>query len=194
MLDDSSESFRLANEQIFLTYANVKHHFSLEHFRTKFFRLLGTLDKKVGLVDYVIAREYHKSKVPHFHIYTKFDGRFETINPRIFDFSHYSKVYHPNFSAVKNKHKVINYCTKGKEFITNMESKDMYPRWRVLLEDYHKGKISEYEFRIQLMYDMSPGSAAGFRNIERLMKIFPDDDHLLNEISNVEEYVAEKLK
>lgn len=197
-LDTESEGFRFKAQKIFLTYPRTLESMDAGWFRKRWMYEFRKLDRKVGVLDYIFAQETHKkpkgNSLHHVHVYVNFDGNFETENPRIFDISHYSKVYHPNVSSVRNRDKCINYVTKGRNFVTNMKDKDMYPRWRYLLDQYHRREISEYELRVQMGYEVSIGSAAGWKNFEKLLLLYPDPGMIEDEKNSLDKYAIKKLK
>lgn len=75
-----------------------------------------TLNRKV--VNYVIANEEHKDGNKHRHCYIELDGTLRAAVPvRFLDI----ESHHPNIEFVRSYKKVLKYCTKEKDYITNMD-------------------------------------------------------------------------
>lgn len=107
-------SFTIRCRSVFLTYPKCKT--TKEELFTK---LSAIIEKKdLSISDYIVAHELHQDGEPHLHAYLHFSGElYVTKNARFFDVDG----NHPNVvSAVRDPKRVVKYCAKEGDYITNM--------------------------------------------------------------------------
>lgn len=107
-------SFTIRARSVFLTYPKCK--VSKEELFTKLSGITATKD--LTIEDYIVAQEEHKDGTPHLHAYLRFSGElYITKNARFFDV----EGSHPNVvTAVRDPKRVVKYCAKESNYITNM--------------------------------------------------------------------------
>jgi len=108
----SENSYRANRKGFFLTYSkcgDLTREEVLAHLTTK-----GDIEK------YLIALESHKDGTPHIHAYLMYAKERNFRNSRWADITKGDRTIHPyDGGAVKNEFKVLKYCTKEDDFITN---------------------------------------------------------------------------
>ncbi len=156
-----TQKFRLNRKDVFLTYSQIKPSMDPKWFLN---RLKG-LELGAEIDEYCIAREPHKKGGHHVHIYIKFEEKVDIKNANAFDLYYYMKAYHPNVTGPKYKDRVLNYITKGKEFIKNF---DVRPEWKQILDE-----SEDYEdfYNAILLAGNSYKSYIGWRALEKLFDI-----------------------
>jgi len=117
-----TNNFRIQGKKLFLTYSQCAGNKK---------DLLGFLDDKLGGIDdYIVAEEKHKDGGTHFHVFLGLSKKCNVTNSRYFDWCG----YHPNVSKCKDEYRVMRYCKKENDFITNM-SFDTFQRVRDLAKE-----------------------------------------------------------
>lgn len=175
--------FRIARAHNYLTYAQTTKGMTPE-------KLLEHLTGIVGVVqEYLISQERHKDLGYHLHAYIK-HPRFESENVKIFDWTRYGKVYHPNIKAVKgDKYRLFRYIKKDGDYITNFDSR---PEWKRLVED----SDSEIEFYENILYSIG-GRITSFMGSKALFKLWdcksslPEEAPKIDKVS-INEYMRRK--
>lgn len=104
------------NKIFFLTYSQCD--LGLEGLLERIKRAFCLLKRKI--TKYVIANEEHKDGGKHRHCYIELDATLRAaVSARFLDMDS----HHPNIEFVRSWKKVLKYCTKEKDFITNMDVK-----------------------------------------------------------------------
>lgn len=104
------------NKIFFLTYSqcNVGAQILLERIKIAF------LLKNRNVTKYVIANEKHKDGGEHRHCYIELDAVLRSaVEVRFLDI----ESHHPNIEFVRSWKKVLKYCTKEGDYISNMDVK-----------------------------------------------------------------------
>lgn len=119
----TTKYFRLRTQRVFLTYPQCPIR------KDVCLALLADLlcDRWTetapnGMKSYIVAEEEHQDGNRHLHCFLEFEGRFETTNAKFFDLTEDESdtTYHPNVQAVKSMKKVVKYCTKEGNYLTNI--------------------------------------------------------------------------
>lgn len=106
--------FRFNARQVFLTYAQCP--VAPEDALTELENLLSP----VQILAHCIGREQHQDGEWHLHAYLRFNQKFNTRNPRAFDFNFGEDyIFHPNIRTVRSAGGVIEYCIKDGQYIIN---------------------------------------------------------------------------
>lgn len=139
--------FRIHSKQLFLTYPQcpISKEDALEQ-----------LKNICPVKDYVIASEMHQDGHYHLHCFIKLSVDLDTSNPRYFDLrgptqqqpnpqpnllgpgvAHFvgasplqTTVYHGNYQGCRSPKKVMKYCTKDGNYISNFDVAEMMNTWK----------------------------------------------------------------
>nr|QJB18726.1 MAG: replication-associated protein [Genomoviridae sp.] len=106
--------FRFDNKRVFLTYSQVGER-TLDSIYDFLSTLVDGRGEIVPIQYLVVSRERHQDGGFHFHGFILFRERFQSRNPRVFDFDG----IHPNFESVRGERNVrnkITYTKKDGEF------------------------------------------------------------------------------
>lgn len=71
--------------------------------------------------DYVIASELHANGDPHLHCYFKLDQAYRTRSCHALDLIDGETRYHGSYEGCRSSKKVIKYCTKAENYISNID-------------------------------------------------------------------------
>lgn len=71
-----------------------------------------------NIIDYIIAEEPHKDGTPHLHMYIKTSEPYDSRDCHCLDI--YNN--HGKYEGCRSMKKVIKYCTKELNFITNLNA------------------------------------------------------------------------
>lgn len=107
-------SFTIRCRSVFLTYPQCS--ITKEEL---FLKLSAIIEKKdLSISEHIVAHELHSDGNPHLHAYLHFSGElYVTKSARFFDV----EGNHPNVvTAVRDPKRVIKYCAKEGDYITNM--------------------------------------------------------------------------
>jgi len=100
--------FRFNAKNVFLTYAQVGDAFSQQDL---FEHLLALRD--IQPICLRVGREHHADGGTHYHAYGKWSVKFNTVDPRFFDFHD----IHPNIQSARNESQVWAYCGKDGDVV-----------------------------------------------------------------------------
>jgi len=130
-------TFKLRGTHLFLTYpqaAGIELEQLYDH--------LKSLDYGRELLQILVAKEQHQDGEPHYHVYLKFNDRFETRNVRFFDFNG----KHPNAQNCRSPKGVIEYCTKDGNYKAEKKVGNAWKAWDIKVKitwaDVHAAKNS----------------------------------------------------
>ena len=101
-------TFRISSKKFFLTFPHVQTSLSFQEIFDLILR-----NSTQTLTSVIIAKEPHSDGSPHFHIFLEFQKKFDTKNPKVFDYI-FNK--HGNYSSVKNFKQTIKYITKHNDY------------------------------------------------------------------------------
>lgn len=107
---------RLRSKRLFITYPKCDS--DLEFILESLKKQLTTINETV--TEYVVASEHHEDGDLHRHVYLYLvPGKDHTIKMDFFDI----EGHHPNVQSCRSEGKVLKYCTKENDYITNIKSK-----------------------------------------------------------------------
>jgi hypothetical protein len=132
--------------------------------------LLDNLQLVAPLQEYVIAHELHKDGTSHLHAYLKYSKKIY-FTPKKFDVGE----FHGNYQTARSSKAVIGYCTKGSEYISNINIE--------ALKNHHSKKILPEHFdrdALELLDEgiLNPMSYLNFKKNQAAYKL--DKRLLLN--------------
>lgn len=102
--------YRFAAKNVFLTYANQDGNGWGVPNMQELFQFLQTI-KPIKYI--VLSKEQHRDGSDHYHAVIQFQRRFDTTNPRVFDFNG----WHPKIESPRSIRASINYVKKDGEFL-----------------------------------------------------------------------------
>lgn len=70
---------------------------------------------------YLVAHELHANGDDHLHVYLKSETAFDTVSPQYFDLYWDDNVYHGNYQGCRSAKNVLRYCSKGDDYVSNMD-------------------------------------------------------------------------
>lgn len=108
--------FRLRGKKLFITYPKCSKdlEYILESLRNKFL----VWEQKID--EYIVASEKHEDGDLHRHVYINLvPGIDKQVHSNSLDIDE----YHPNIQTVRSQEKVLKYCTKEEDYITNIKDK-----------------------------------------------------------------------
>lgn len=81
------------------------------------------IQEKTQILLYLIAQEPHADGTLHAHCYLKLVHKPNHQNTRFWDIILDGKTYHPNYQGCRSPDKVIKYCAKGGNYVSNISAK-----------------------------------------------------------------------
>lgn len=110
-------AFTLQAKNIFLTYPQCP--LPKEEVLSQLDHLFNTVLKR-GLLKYMVAEELHNDGNSHIHCFLKLKKRCHIRNATVLDLEGPAdETYHGNYQSARNATKVLRYCMKMGNFITN---------------------------------------------------------------------------
>lgn len=151
----------LNNKSFFLTYS--KCDVLPETLLSKIKDCFSLVSRKV--VNYVVAKEKHQDGTDHRHVYADLDRPFRgKVDCRFLDV----QGFHPEIQCVRSNTRVIKYCTKESDYITNMEISK-----KVTKEDIARKLISGEP--LERIVDQYPKYLFGYSKIKTDLIAFKSD-------------------
>lgn len=108
--------FRIRSKRLFITYpkCDTKLESILESLQSQ----LTTINETI--TEYVVASEHHEDGDLHRHVYLLLaPGKEHSVKNDFFDV----EGHHPNVQSARSEQKVLKYCTKEEDYITNISGK-----------------------------------------------------------------------
>lgn len=135
-------SFRWNTRTLYLTYSQC----SLPK-EEVYSQLAHILEWKCanGIEKYLVAEEKHQDGGDHLHVFLMLSKRLQSRNSRLLDLEGIEgEAYHPNVETkVRSPARVIRYCKKDGNFITNLSFEIKSDPWKEMMEAASAGGIAE---------------------------------------------------
>lgn len=142
--------YQLCTSKLFLTYPQcpVSKEDALDVIRAT----LLLLDNPLDIIHYVVAREHHLNGDLHLHMYLELSEQFRTRDPTKLDILSGHNLYHGNYQGVRSFKNVVKYCTKGEDYISDIDVAALCERKstrRIIAEKLVKEKKKLHEVAME---------------------------------------------
>lgn len=172
-------NIQIRAKSLFLTYSQADLNLKdlLRHLCDLFWTL-----HRLRVSEHVICRELHQDGNPHVHCFIMLSGELRVkLSSTWLDY----QGYHPNIQATRSCKRVIEYCTKEDDYITDIQRK--IDRYKV--EDFKKKEFLAKELMngkaLHTLVDENPCLLFGYNRLKQDLNAYMLDKAICEDLHNV---------